>query len=96
MNELSRKKMSKSFDALLSYMIKMFMDSSNVKIVIDSTLTVSSITNFIIGLVHEYILKSLVHSYTLTVLSHSGEHRRAGEALLGADWRRFGKAEELC
>ena len=56
LHKLSRKKTSKSFSALLSCMIKIFTDSSNVKFVIDSTLCVSSITNFIVGLVHEYIV----------------------------------------
>ena len=55
LNELLRKNVSKSFSALLRCVIKVFMDSSNVKFVIDPTLRVSSITNFIIGLVHEYI-----------------------------------------
>ena len=45
-------KVSKSFSTLLSCMIKIFMDSSNLKFVIDSMLRVSSLTNFIIGLVH--------------------------------------------
>ena len=35
-------------------MIKVFMDYSNVKFVIDSTLPVSSMTNSHIGLVHEH------------------------------------------
>ena len=56
----SREKKSKSFNALLRCMIKVFMDSSNVKIAIDSTLRVSSITNFIIGRVHEYIFPAQV------------------------------------
>ena len=51
----SREKISKSYSALFSCMIKIFVDSSNVKFVIDSTLRISSITNIIIGLVHEYI-----------------------------------------
>ena len=42
-------------------MIKIFMDSSNVKFVTDSTLRVSSITNFTIGLVHEYIEEAHMH-----------------------------------
>ena len=64
MNELSEK-VSRSFGTLLTCMIKMFMDSSNVRFVIDSTLRVSSITNFIVGLVHEYILKGeILHDYS--------------------------------
>ena len=41
----STEEVSKSFGALMSCMIKVFMDSSNVKFVIDSTLCVSSMTN---------------------------------------------------
>ena len=52
------KRVSKSFSASLSCMIKVFMDSSNVKFVINSTLRVSSITNFSIGFVHEYTSKT--------------------------------------
>ena len=46
LNELLRKKTSKSSSALLSCMIKVFMGFSNVEFVIDSTLRVLSMTNF--------------------------------------------------
>ena len=46
LSELLRKEVSKSFSALLNCMVKVFMDYSNVKFVIDSTLRVSSMTSF--------------------------------------------------
>ena len=44
--EWTARKVSNSFSALLSCMITVFMGSSNVKFVIDSTLRVTSMTNF--------------------------------------------------
>ena len=60
----SWEKVSKSFSALLSCMIKISMDSFNMKFVIDSTLRVSTITNF-----HNWTRPWIYNSWTLPMLS---------------------------
>ena len=65
---------------LVHCLVAWFMDSSNVKFVIDSTLRVSSLQTFIIGLVHEDIFHELAHEQMTSLKKNHQQTRNSVRA----------------